>query len=103
MIFERKVDFPTEGKPTSAIRASPDLDTSKPLPGEEEEPGVGSRSWARRRASLPLSRPRWYSVALFSVESGSLLECVEERFDDPGERETVRCAYFAYGAFHLRF
>ena len=44
VIFERNVDFPTEGKPTSAMRASPDLDTSKPLPGDEEEPGVGSRS-----------------------------------------------------------
>src|SRR3954453_10953701 len=36
--FERKVDFPTEGKPTRAIRASPDLDTSKPAPAPEPAP-----------------------------------------------------------------
>ena len=44
MIFERKVDLPTEGNPTSAMRASPDLETSKPAPGAEEDPGAGSRS-----------------------------------------------------------
>ena len=54
VIFDKKVDFPTEGKPTSAIRASPDLETSKPAPGPPEEPGVGSSSCARRRASLLL-------------------------------------------------
>lgn len=46
MIFERKVDFPTEGKPTRAMRASPDLETSKPAPPLEPAPGPGSRSWA---------------------------------------------------------
>lgn len=71
---ERNVDLPTEGKPTRAMRASPDLDTSKPEPPPLPAPGAGSRSWARRRASLlllyelmilrvfvlshPLSRPR---------------------------------------------
>jgi hypothetical protein len=44
VIFERKVDFPTEGKPTRAIRASPDFDTSKPAPAPEPAPGAGSNS-----------------------------------------------------------
>lgn len=30
VIFDKKVDLPTEGKPTSAILASPDFDTSNP-------------------------------------------------------------------------
>ncbi len=58
---ERKVDFPTDGKPTRAMRASPDLDTSKPVPPPLPAPGAGSRSWARSRASLPFRSPRWYS------------------------------------------
>ena len=49
---ERKVDFPTEGKPTSAMRASPDLETSNPVPPPLPAPAAGSSSWARRRASL---------------------------------------------------
>lgn len=52
VIFERKVDLPTEGNPTSAIRASPLLLTSKPVPPLEPAPAAGSRSWARRRASF---------------------------------------------------
>jgi hypothetical protein len=66
VILDRNVDLPTEGKPTRAMRASPLLLTSKPVPPPLPAPGPGSRSWARRRASLPLRRPRWYSVALFS-------------------------------------
>lgn len=50
--LDKKVDLPTEGKPTSAIRASPLLLTSKPAPGPPPEPGPGSSSWARRRASF---------------------------------------------------
>lgn len=46
MILERKVDFPTEGKPTKAMRASPDFETSKPAPPPPPAPGPGSRSWA---------------------------------------------------------
>jgi len=46
------VDFPTEGNPTSAILASPDLLTSKPAPPPEPAPGPGSRSCALYRASL---------------------------------------------------
>lgn len=30
VIFDKNVDLPTEGKPTSAILASPDFDTSNP-------------------------------------------------------------------------
>jgi hypothetical protein len=41
VILERNVDFPTEGKPTSAIRASPDLETSKPAPPPPPAPGTG--------------------------------------------------------------
>ncbi len=33
MTLERKLDFPTEGKPIRATRASPDFITSKPLTG----------------------------------------------------------------------
>jgi hypothetical protein len=46
VIFDKKVDFPTEGKPTSAIRASPLLLTSKPAPPPPPAPGPGSRSCA---------------------------------------------------------
>lgn len=52
VILERKVDLPTEGKPTSAIRASPDFDTSKPEPAPAPAPGPGSRSCALSRASF---------------------------------------------------
>lgn len=44
VILERKVDLPTEGKPTSAMRASPLLLTSKPLPPPDPAPGGGSSS-----------------------------------------------------------
>jgi hypothetical protein len=52
VIFERKVDFPTDGKPTKAILASPDFDTSNPEPPLEPDPGPGSRSCALSLASL---------------------------------------------------
>ena len=51
VILDKKVDFPTEGNPTSATRASPLLLTSKPLPPPPLPP-VGSRSWALSRASF---------------------------------------------------
>ena len=54
--------LPTEGKPISATRASPDFMTSKPSPLEEADL-EGSSSWARYLASFAFSRPRWYSVA----------------------------------------
>lgn len=47
VILERKVDFPTDGNPTRAIRASPFFWTSKPVPPADPAPGPGSRSWAR--------------------------------------------------------
>lgn len=50
--LDRKVDLPTEGKPTRDMRASPDLLTSKPEPPEDPAPAAGSRSWALRRASF---------------------------------------------------
>ena len=52
VILDRKVDFPTDGKPTSATRASPLLLTSNPAPPPEPAPPAGSRSCARRRASF---------------------------------------------------
>ncbi len=52
VIFDRNVDFPTEGNPTRAIRASPDFDTSNPLPPPPPAPGPGSRSCARSLASF---------------------------------------------------
>lgn len=52
VIFDKKVDFPTEGNPTREIRASPLLLTSKPAPPPDPDPPVGSRSWARSRASF---------------------------------------------------
>lgn len=44
VIFDRNVDLPTDGKPTSAMRASPLLLTSKPAPPPDPAPGAGSRS-----------------------------------------------------------
>lgn len=52
VIFERNVDLPTEGKPTRAILASPDFETSKPVPPPDPAPGPGSSSCARKRASF---------------------------------------------------
>lgn len=49
--------LPTEGKPISATRASPDFMTSKPSPLDEDDL-EGSRSWARYLASFAFSRPR---------------------------------------------
>jgi len=40
---DRSVDLPTDGKPISATRASPDLVTSKPVPSFAPPP-AGSRS-----------------------------------------------------------
>ena len=50
--LDRNVDFPTDGKPTSAIRASPLLLTSKPEPPPPPAPGPGSNNCALRRASF---------------------------------------------------
>jgi hypothetical protein len=52
VILDKKVDFPTEGNPTSAIRASPLLLTSKPVPPLDPAPAAGSSSCARNRASF---------------------------------------------------
>lgn len=66
MILDKKVDFPTEGKPTSATRASPLLLTSKPEPAPEPAPPAGSRSWALRRASFLYRRCELlFSLSLF--------------------------------------
>lgn len=43
--FESKLDFPTDGKPISATRASPTLATSKPSPFAPD-PLAGSRSYS---------------------------------------------------------
>ena len=50
--FDRNVDFPTDGNPTRAIRASPLLLTSKPDPPPPPAPGPGSSSCALKRASF---------------------------------------------------
>lgn len=50
--LDKNVDFPTEGKPTREIRASPLLLTSKPEPAPPPAPGPGSRSCALNRASF---------------------------------------------------
>lgn len=50
--LDRNVDFPTDGKPTRDIRASPLLLTSKPEPPPPPDPGPGSNSCARSRASF---------------------------------------------------
>lgn len=52
VIFDKNVDLPTEGKPTNAILASPDFETSKPVPPAPPAPGPGSSNCARRRASF---------------------------------------------------
>ena len=64
MSWVRRVDLPTEGKPMRATLPSPYFCTSKPSWPEPPVLG-GSWSWVRSLASLALSWPRWYSVALF--------------------------------------
>ena len=44
VILDRKVDLPTDGKPTRAIRASPDFETSNPDPPLDPGPAAGSSS-----------------------------------------------------------
>ena len=72
------MDLPTDGKPTSAILASPDLETSNPAPVELPAPGAGSRSWARRRASFLGWTHKLHSVkvartiTLSTVQDGTL-------------------------------
>lgn len=50
--LDKKVDLPTDGNPTKAIRASPDLETSNPEPPALPDPGPGSSNCARKRASF---------------------------------------------------
>ena len=52
VILDRNVDFPTDGKPTNATRASPLLLTSNPWPPPPPAPPAGSSSWALNRASF---------------------------------------------------
>ena len=64
--LEMRVDFPTDGKPTKATVASPDLRTSKPLLGpalraEAAAFSCLSLSWA----ILAFNFPMWAFVALF--------------------------------------
>ena len=66
VILDKKVDLPTDGKPTSAMRASPLLLTSKPDPPPEPAPGAGSRSCARSRASF-LVAGQYMSVFLLTI------------------------------------
>jgi hypothetical protein len=61
--LDKNVDFPTDGNPTRAIRASPDFETSKPVPAAPPAPGPGSSSCARRRASL-LSKHQYAMLTL---------------------------------------
>ena len=68
VILVRRVDFPTEGKPTRDTRASPLLLTSKPDPPPEPDPGVGSSSCARRRASFLARSNQDDSAGAFFVE-----------------------------------
>ena len=60
-----KVLFPTEGKPISPIRASPDLITSKPSPFAPPERIMDSTCSLRDLAILAFNKPRCPSVALF--------------------------------------
>jgi len=62
--FERSVDLPTEGKPTSPIRVSPDFVTSNPKPGPPLPP-FGFRISRFNIAILAFSIPRCLFVALF--------------------------------------
>lgn len=63
--LDKNVDLPTDGNPTRAIRASPDFETSKPVPAAPPAPGPGSSNCARRRASF-LSKYQYAMVALRS-------------------------------------
>lgn len=69
VILDRKVDLPTEGKPTRATRASPLLLTSKPEPPPPPAP-VGSRSWALRRASFLMSLVvAWFGLKVRGIST----------------------------------
>lgn len=92
--FDRNVDFPTEGNPTRAIRASPDFETSKPEPAAPPAPGPGSRSCARRRASflnyarqkIQQSRPRTQFRTLLKAQDDTLHSVIEWSYMDFGCR-----------------
>lgn len=58
-----RLTLPTEGKPISATLASPLFITSKPSPFSPFFPD-GSNNCDRYLASLALSTPKWYSVAI---------------------------------------
>ncbi len=72
VILERNVDLPTDGKPTSAIRASPDFETSKPAPPPEPAPGPGSSNCARSRASLLYDEFRQRESHTIKQEGGAV-------------------------------
>ena len=92
--FERNVDLPTEGKPTSAIRASPDFDTSNPVPAAPPAPGPGSNNCARNLASLLKScqflvcRLGNLAMRTLSIDQGDTLLSISRR---PSQR------YFSVG------
>ena len=83
VILLRRVDLPTEGKPTRAMRASPDLLTSKPLPAPPPVV-VGSSSWARRRASLLVGGKGGVNWVLVGGESSREMRGGRTLLADPG-------------------
>mmetsp|Transcript_26121 Transcript_26121/g.50787 ORF Transcript_26121/g.50787 Transcript_26121/m.50787 type:complete len:217 (-) Transcript_26121:204-854(-) len=65
--FVKNVDLPTDGNPIRATLASPALEASNALSLSDAPPPCvfGLMSSDLKAASLALSFPRWYSVALF--------------------------------------
>lgn len=58
---QKRVTFPTDGKPINATRASPDLSTSNPSPFSPFFDG--SNSSDLYFANFAFNNPKWYSVA----------------------------------------
>lgn len=63
---QKRVTFPTDGKPINATRASPDLSTSNPSPFSPFFDG--SNSSDLYFANFAFNNPKWYSVAIFKNE-----------------------------------
>jgi hypothetical protein len=106
---ERMVDFPTDGKPISATRASPTRSTSNPAPSWLPAFG-GARSSVRYLASLARSEQRCDMVALlicvreisfsmsliFSTMVDMLSTTASLTMDSGGDTPTLRNSRMAF-------
>lgn len=107
VILDKNVDFPTDGKPTSAIRASPDFVTSKPDPPALPAPGAGSSSWARRRASFlvglstVLDQPRSKNVPFEQAEMILCLSSAKTLGFEDKQRTSSLVLFELSASFHM--